>query len=205
MGWWLEQVVPRVAHACLDVAEVRELRPPVCEGLAGDVAEIGFGSGLNVPHYPAEVAGVWAIEPSDVAWRMARSRLAGSRIPVHRAGLDGQAMDLPDDRFDAVLSTFTLCTIPDVDVALAEVSRVLRPGGTFRFLEHGRSPEPRVARWQDRMQPVYGPVAGGCHLNRPIADIVDRSSLTVERVDRFHAGGAKPFAYVFRGHARKAA
>jgi ubiquinone/menaquinone biosynthesis C-methylase UbiE len=205
MGWWLEQVVPRVAHACLDVAEVRKLRPPVCEGLAGDVAEIGFGSGLNVPHYPAEVAGVWAIEPSDVAWRMARPRLAGSRIPVHRAGLDGQAMDLPDDRFDAVLSTFTLCTIPDVDVALAEVSRVLRPGGTFHFLEHGRSPEPRVARWQDRMQPVYGPVAGGCHLNRPIADIVDRSSLAVERVDRFYAGGAKPFAYLFRGHARKAA
>ena len=138
MGWWLEQVVPRVAHACLDVAEVRKLRPPVCEGLAGDVAEIGFGSGLNVPHYPAEVAGVWAIEPSDVAWRMARPRLAGSRIPVHRAGLDGQAVDLPDDRFDAVLSTFTLCTIPDVDVALAEVSRVLRPGGTFHFLENGR-------------------------------------------------------------------
>ena len=205
MGWWLEQVVPRVANKCLDVPEVRELRPRVCEGLAGDVAEIGFGSGLNVPYYPPDVAGIWAVEPSDVAWRMAQPRMADSRVPVERAGLDGQAMDLPDERFDAVLSTFTLCTIPDVDAALAEVSRVLRPGGTFHFLEHGRSPEPTIARWQDRIQPVYGPVAGGCHINRPIADIVERSGLAVEQLDSFYAKGAKAFAYAFRGLARKTA
>nr|CAA9327615.1 MAG: hypothetical protein AVDCRST_MAG46-1235 [uncultured Nocardioidaceae bacterium] len=204
MGWWQDQVVPRVVHRCLDVARVRELRPPVCEGLAGDVAEIGFGSGLNIPCYPAAVAGVWAVEPSDVAWRMAEPRLAQSPVPVERAGLDGQAMDLPDDRFDAVLSTFTLCTIPDAGAALSEVARVLRPGGTFHFLEHGRSPEPTVARWQDRVQPVYGPLAGGCHIDRPVADLVHRSGLAVERIDRFYANGPKPFAYIFRGQARKA-
>lgn len=134
MGWWAKQVVPRINDKRLDTGEVREWRPQVCADLRGDVAEIGFGSGLNVPHYPSEVTGVWAVEPSDVAWGLAQHRIATSPVPVRRAGLDGAALDLSDDRLDAMLSTFTFCTIPHLEAALEEVHRVLRPGGALHFL-----------------------------------------------------------------------
>jgi SAM-dependent methyltransferase len=205
MGWWREHIVPRMVDTCLGTADVADLRTRAVAGLTGDVVEVGFGSGHNVAHYPDEVTGVWAVEPSDVAWSLAAPRMAGDSVPVRRAGLDGQALRLPADRFDSALSTFTLCTIPDPDAALAELRRVLRPGGRLHFLEHGRSPDRSVARWQDRLQPVQHRVAGGCHLNRPIADIVERSGLVVEELDAFYARGPKVLAYVFLGRARKAA
>jgi ubiquinone/menaquinone biosynthesis C-methylase UbiE len=198
-------VVPRIVDKALETKQVRELRRRVCAGLSGDLAEIGFGSGLNVAHYPDVVAGVWAVEPSDLAWSIAQPRVAASTMPVRRAGLDGQALELPDDRFDTALSTFSMCTIPDVDAALGEVRRVLRPGGALHFLEHGRSPDASVARWQDRLQPIQYRLAGGCHLDRPIAELVERSGLVVEELDRFYAAGPKPLAYVFLGRARKVA
>ncbi len=199
MGLWSDQVVPRVVNATLDVAEVRELRSRICRDLSGDVVEVGFGSGLNIPHYPSTVAGVWAVEPSEVSWRLAQPRIAGCGASVQRAGLDGAALDLPDDRFDAALSTFTFCTIPRLDVALAEIMRVLRPGGRLYFLEHGRSPDEHVARWQDRLQPIWGRVTAGCHLTRPIADHVQRSGMQVEELETFYARGATPFSYVSLG------
>lgn len=205
MGWWARQVVPRVNNRSLDTAEVRQWRPRVCGGLSGDVVEIGFGSGLNVPHYPPAVTAVWAIEPSDVAWDLARPRIAASRVPVRRAGLDGAALDLPDDRFDAVLSTFSFCTIPDLDAALVEVHRVLRPGGALHFLEHGLSPEAAVAAWQDRLTPFNARVSDGCRLNRPIADHVDRSLLQLEALETFYGNGPKAMAHAFLGVGRKAA
>lgn len=206
MGWWREQVVPRMVDTCLGNTDVAKLRTRAAAGLTGDVVEVGFGSGHNIAHYPDEVSGVWAVEPSDVAWSLAAPRVAADTTPpVQRAGLDGQALRLPDDRFDSALSTFTFCTIPDPDAALAELLRVLRPGGRLHFLEHGRSPDGSVARWQDRLQPVQHRVAGGCHLNRPIPDIVERSGLVVEKLDAFYARGPKVLAYVFLGRARKAA
>ena len=203
MGWWHERVVPRIVDKALETKQVRVLRGRACAGLSGDLAEIGFGSGLNVAHYPGAVAGVWAVEPADLAWSLAQPRVAASAVPVHRAGLDGQALELPDDRFDTALSTFSLCTIPDVDAALGEVRRVLRPGGALHFLEHGRSPDASVARWQDRLQPIQYRLAGGCHLDRPIADLVERSGLVVEELETFYAVGPKPLAYLFLGRARK--
>ncbi len=203
MGWWREQVVPRVANKSLDTKEVRELRPRVCTGLRGEVLEIGFGSGLNIAHYPSAVTGVWAVEPSDVAWGLAQKRITDSSTAVHRAGLDGEVLDFSNSRFDAVLSTFTFCTIPDLDAALSEVSRVLKPGGSVHFLEHGRSPDEKVSRWQDRLQPINGRVAGGCHINRPIGQHLEGSDLAVEELETFYAKGPKPFAYAFLGRARK--
>ncbi len=202
MAWWRERVLPRIVDRALDSAEVHRLRARACAGLAGDVLEVGFGSGLNLAHYPAGVTGVWAVEPSDLAWRMAQRRLgADQRFPVYRAGLDGQRLELPDGRFDAVLSTFTMCTIPDLGLAMAEMRRVLRPGGSVHFVEHGRAPDARVARWQDRIQPIHGRVAGGCHLDRSIADEVRRCGLEVEELDTFYLKGPRPFGCIFLGRA----
>jgi len=203
VGWWGEQVVPRLVDRFLGTAEITGMRQRACAGLTGDVVELGFGSGRNVPHYPPEVTSVWAIEPSDVAWRKARPRIGARDVDVRRAGLDGQTLDLPADRFDSALSTFTMCTIPDLDAALAEIRRVLRPGAALHFVEHGRSPDSGVARWQDRLQPVHGRLAGGCHLDRPIGDHIERSGLLIETLDTCYERGPKPFGYISLGSARK--
>ena len=201
MTWWDAHVVPRLVDWCCGLAEVDKLREPVCSGLAGDVLEIGFGSGLNVPHYPAAVERVTAVEPSDVAWRMAAPRVARARAEVVRGGLDGQHLDLPAASYDHALSTFTLCTIPDLDSALAEVRRVLRPGGLLHFVEHGLAPDRRVARWQHRLTPLQRRLAGGCHLDRPILAAVERAGFALEDADRFYGRGPKVASSFYRGSA----
>ncbi len=177
--WWDERVVPRLADASLKGQEVGELRRDSLRPLAGDVLEFGFGSGLNVRWYPDAVTSVTAVEPSDLAWELSERRRARTDLPITRGHLDGQRLDEPDASYDAVLSTFTLCTIPDVDAALAEVRRVLRPGGVLCFLEHGLSPDPRVAAWQRRFEPMQRTFAGGCHLTRDTAALVEAAGLRV--------------------------
>ncbi|NUS51702.1 MAG: class I SAM-dependent methyltransferase [Nocardioidaceae bacterium] len=194
MAFYGDQVLPRLINvACGMGPEVRELRERTCAELHGEVVEIGFGSGLNVPHYPSAVARVAAVEPADVGWRLAKGRVAASPVPVDRAGLDGQRLPFADDTFDCALSTWTMCTIPDVDLALAELRRVLRPGGTLHFLEHGLAPDESVARWQRRLEPVQRRVAGGCHLTRRIVDLVEGAGFEVRQVDVFYEKGAPRF------------
>lgn len=203
MGWWTDHVVPRMADRCLGSGDVHELRARTCTGLRGDVVEVGFGSGLNSGHYPKDVSRVDAVEPSDVAWRMAQPAVARTHVHVERAGLDGQSLDLASASYDGALSTFTMCTIPDLNAALSEIVRVLRPGGVLHFVEHGLSPDARVARWQRRLQPLNGRVAGGCHLDRPIRDHIERSGLVVEELDTFYALSPRPFGYLYLGRATK--
>lgn len=203
MGWWTEQVVPRITDKACGLEEIHKLRSRVCEGLAGDVVEVGFGSGLNVTHYPPEVRAVSAVEPSDVAWGIARPRIEAIPADVTRAGLDGQALDLDAAAYDFALSTFTMCTIPDLDSALKEIRRVLKPGGSLHFVEHGLAPDPRVAKWQGRLQPIQGRVAGGCHLNRPIREHLERSGLRLDRIETFYGAGAKVTSYLYLGCAVK--
>jgi len=169
------------------------LRRRVCEGLHGQVLEVGFGSGHNIPFYPAEVTGVAAIEPADTGWKLAGKRLAAARVPIQRTGLDGQSLPLPDNSCDAALSTFTLCTIPDVAAALLEIQRVLKPGGTLHFLEHGLAPDEPVRRWQHRLEPVQKRVFGGCHLTRPIADLLTDAGFSITEIDVFYEKGAPKF------------
>lgn len=208
MGWWNEQVVPRATDLLLGAGEVHKLRAKVCEGLEGEVLEIGFGSGLNIEHYPPAVTKVAAVEPSDVAWHIAETKHIGAAsAPVVRAGLDGQVLDLPDDSMDAGLSTFTLCTIPHLDAALSEMRRVLKPGGVFHFVEHGLAPDRNVAKWQHRLTPLQRRFAAGCHLDRPIAEAISASGLVIEQLETFYlpapVPGAKVAGHLYLGRAVK--
>lgn len=202
MGLWTDHVVPRLAERMLDSEAVRRGRAGVCAGLAGDVVELGFGSGLNVPHYPRAVGGVWAVDPSAVGRRLAGDRVADSAVPVQYAGQTAESLPFPDRRFDAALSTFTLCTIPDVRQALCEVVRVLRPGGRFHFLEHGLAPDGPVARWQGRLAPLNRALAGGCHLDRDIGTLIRDAGLEMVELSTYYGEGPRPFAYRYQGVAR---
>ena len=201
MGWWGERVVPRMVDAALRTPEVDRHRALTLAGLSGTVLEIGFGSGLNLPHYPAAVERVLAVEPSDLAWRLAESRRGERTRPVERVGLDGQHLPLPDAAVDGVVSTFTLCTIPAVATALAEVRRVLRPGRALHFLEHGRAPEPGVRAWQRRLQPLQSRLIGGCRLNRPIDDLITGAEFEIVELVQEYGDGPRPFSYLYRGRA----
>ncbi len=193
MGIYREQVLPRVVNVACGMKNVEPFRQRVCERLEGDVVEIGFGSGLNVPFYPPAVKSVAAVEPADVGWSLAAERLSATSVPVTRAGLDGQVLDLPDNGCDAALSTWTMCTIPDIYAALAELRRVLKPGGTLHFLEHGLAPDESVRRWQHRLEPVQKRVFGGCHLTRPITDLVTNAGFTITDVEAYYEEGTPKF------------
>ena len=204
MGVWAERVVPRLTDAALDNAEIGELRSVACLGLHGRVLEIGFGSGLNLPHCPPEVASVSAVEPSDAGWALSRRRRAESAVPVERIGLDGQRIEAEDASYDAALSTFTLCTIPDAAAALAEICRVLRPGGMFHFLEHGLAPDAPVAVWQRRLDPLQGLVFAGCHLTRDMPALVVDAGLEMTLLEQRYLPGpriGRPWTYGYLGRA----
>ena len=194
MGFYGTQVLPRIVNVACGTKATQPLRRRVCAGLAGDVVEIGFGTGHNVPFYPSAVTRVDAVEPADLGWQLAAGRLSDTSVPVRRCGLDGQSLPFPDDSYDAALSTWTLCTIPDPVAALREVHRVLRPGGTLHFLEHGLAPDEQVRRWQRRIEPVNKKVFGGCHLTRPIADLLTTAGFTITELDVFYEKGAPRFA-----------
>jgi ubiquinone/menaquinone biosynthesis C-methylase UbiE len=167
------------------------------------VLEVGFGSGLNVPHYPPAVTRVRAADPATIGRKLAAKRVASRSVPVEYVDLDGQALSLESASIDHVLTTWTLCSIPDVDSALSEIRRVLRSGGLFHFVEHGRSPDPNVAAWQNRLTPIQRRVPAGCHLNRPINQLVLNSGLELTRLENYYAKGPRPFCYTFEGVATK--
>lgn len=204
MGLYAERILPRLVDKVCGTKPMRPLRARACAGLAGEVLEIGFGSGLNVAYYPDAVVAVTAVEPSELAWKLAAPRVAAAAVPVRRAGLDGQALPFGDDAFDSALSTWTLCTIPDVAVALAELRRVLKPGGELHFLEHGLAPDPKVQRWQYRLDPIEKRMAGGCTFSRPIVDLLTGAGFEIADLDRFYLDGPKFAGAVSLGVARAA-
>jgi len=201
MGFYREQVLPRLVDRACRTASLASWRAEVTDGLEGRVVEIGFGSGLNLEHYPATVDIVLAVEPAAVARRLAVRRIASSRVAVEHVGLDGQSIPLPDASSDSALSTFTLCTIPDVHRALLELRRVIRPGGRFHFLEHGLAPEPGVAVWQHRLEPLQRRLADGCHLTRDIPALIVDAGFVIERVEQRYAKGPRPWTWFTAGVA----
>ncbi|MFJ6750597.1 class I SAM-dependent methyltransferase [Streptomyces sp. NPDC091266] len=192
MGFYSEQVVPRLINVVCGLKTNEPLRRRVCAGLSGDVIEIGFGSGHNVPFYPSTVRSVTAIEPSDLGWKLAGERVRDARVPVRRAGLDGRSLPFEDGSFDAALSTWTLCTIPDAVTALREIRRVLTPAGILHFVEHGLAPEDdeHVRRLQRRLEPLQKRLLGGCHLTRQIVEMLTTAGFTVTELDVFYEEGA---------------
>ena len=201
MGLWEAQVVPRFTNVILGNKVFAKIRAEECEGLRGDVIEIGFGSGLNLPQLPPEVNGIWTVEPSSVAVKLAEKRIAASKVEVHLGQLTGERLDFPDDRFDAGLSTMTLCTIPDVESALTELRRVLKPGARFHFAEHGHAPDEKVAHRQDQLNGLQNRMAGGCNLNREIDVLLTKAGFEIETMRNFYLKGPKPMGYMYIGRA----
>jgi ubiquinone/menaquinone biosynthesis C-methylase UbiE len=189
MGLYNEHVLPRMINVGCGLKSAEPLRRRVCAGLEGNVLELGFGSGHNVPFYPVAVTQIDAVEPSDVGWKLAGKRLQQTRVPVKRSGLDGQSLPFPDASHDTAVSTWTLCTIPDVAAALREVRRVLKPGGTLHFVEHGLAPDESVRRGQRRLEPVQKRVFGGCHLTRQVVELLTDAGFTITELDVFYEDG----------------
>ena len=196
-----DRILPWLMDRATRSRAFAKMRMAATAGLAGEVLEIGFGSGLNLAYLPDEVVRVHAVDPSLAGREIAGPRIAARAIPVEWVGLDGAAIDLPDASVDCALSTLTLCTIPDVEAALAEVRRVLRPGGTFSFFEHGASPSPRTARWQRRLTPAQRALFGGCRLDRHIFDLVRNAGFVLGEHADFRQRPATAMFHMYVGRA----
>lgn len=201
MGVYREQVLPRLIDRMCGVHGLARWRAAAADGLRGRVVEVGFGSGLNVEHYPAGVDTVFVLEPSRVAMRLAQPRIDRGEVKVEHVGPDGGAIALDDDSCDAGLVTFTLCTVPDASLVLDELRRVLRPGGRLHFLEHGVAPDASVAAWQRRIEPLQRRLADGCRLTRDPVALVKKAGFAVEDLEQGYVPGPRPWSWFTRGAA----
>jgi ubiquinone/menaquinone biosynthesis C-methylase UbiE len=199
MGFYRNQILPRLTHLAMSTKEATRQRHQALAGVAGDVLELGIGSGLNLPHYGPGVRRVVGVEPSVTAARMAEERIQKAGFPVEIVAGEAESLAVEEGRFDAVVSTFTLCTIPDVAGALATARRALKPGGRFFFLEHGLSGEPRVQKWQRRLEPLQKLVGGGCHLTRDPRALIESAGFAISGLETFYARGPEPFSFLYRG------
>jgi ubiquinone/menaquinone biosynthesis C-methylase UbiE len=202
MNFYDDHVLPRIINVAMNTKENRKIRSRVCAELTGDIVEIGFGTGHNLPFLPPAAKSLRAVEPSQLGVRLARTRIAHSSVPVEVVGLDGQRLPMEDDTADSLLCTWSLCTIPDPVAAVAEMRRVLRPAGTLHFVEHGRAPDESVRRWQQRLDGIQQRVAGGCHLGRDIPAIIEAGGLKITTMHSYYGKGEpKPYAALYEGVA----
>lgn len=188
-------ILPRIVDCVCGSTVVGHQRRLVVPRAFGRVLEVGFGSGLNLPHYDrSRVGQLWALEPSAPMRALAAPAIAASGLDVRLLDMPAEALPLPDHSVDSIVVTFSLCTIPDAMAALRQMHRVLRPGGSLLFCEHGAAPDARVRRWQDRLDGLWGRFAGGCHLNREVADMITSAAFRMEWMDSAYLPGTPRFA-----------
>lgn len=205
MSFYENRILPYMLNVFMNTEGTREERQRSLARVNGAVLEVGFGSGLNLPYYPETVTKVVGVDPSRTSAHLARKRIAAASFPVEFVGLSAEKLPVAEASFDSVVSTFTLCTIPNVSSALAEMWRALKPEGRFYFVEHGHADDPGVARWQERLNGIERKVFGGCHLNRDISVLIRQAGFEIERLEHAYMKGAPKFAgFLYRGVAKRA-
>lgn len=207
MSFYEDRILPHIIDCACSMGQVMKLRSEVVPRARGRVLEVGMGSAINLQFYRAnQVEMVYGLEPSEGMRRKARPNLEKSPVTVEWLDLPGEKIPLEKDSVDTVLLTFTLCTIPDWQAALEQMWRVLKPGGELLFLEHGESPDERTRKWQHRITPGWKKLAGGCHLNRHIADLIRQGGFQIEELENLYVPRAPRIAgYIYKGRAIKPA
>ena len=195
MGFYNDKVVPRLVTCACGTKPILKQREKVVPQARGHVLEIGMGAGHNLPYYRTEqVERVVGIDPCSTSWTLAQPRAASLGVPLEFIEGSAESMPLPDEEFDTVLMTYSLCTIPDAQSALQEIRRVLKPGGRLVFCEHGEAPDASVARWQQRINPVWRKLLGGCNLNRPITRWISDAGFSIGAMDQMYLPGTPRIA-----------
>lgn len=203
MGLYSNYVLPQLVNLSCSASPHRRQREKVVPQAHGEVLEVGFGSGLNLPFYDAtRVTKLWALEPSRGMRRLAASAVAEATLEVEFLELPGEQIPLPDASVDTVLMTYTLCTIDDSQAALRGMARVLKPGGKLIFCEHGAAPDASVRRWQDRLNPIWRRFAGGCNLNRDVPRVLSDGGFAIDRIETMYLPGWRPGTFNYWGAAR---
>lgn len=201
-NWYERHLLPYLIDMACGIGPVKKQREKVVPLAHGRVLEIGIGTGLNLPHYDAaRVDHIVGLDPGTEMHALARKRLEATGLAVELVGLSAERIPYGDATFDSVLVTFSLCTIPDPVAALREMRRVLKPQGRLIFCEHGRAPDASVARWQDRLTPVWSKFAGGCHLNRDIPALLEQAGFVCENLQTMYLPGPRPLTFNYWGTA----
>lgn len=202
MSFYHDHILPHAIHCACGVKPFERQRAQLIPQAHGDVLEIGVGSGLNIPHYRREqVKSLTVIDPSEAIWKKRDKQTADSALGLRFINAKAEHLPLESNRFDVVVTTYTLCTIADTDQALYEIRRVLRPGGKLLFSEHGSAPDLSVRRWQNRLTPLWKKLGGGCHLNRDIPVLLKRGGFNIVEMESFYLQGWRPAAFNYRGIA----
>ena len=195
MGFYDDNILPRVINCACGTSPIKKQRDKILPRASGIVLEIGIGTGMNLPHYdPSRVSKVIGLDPSEKSWELAGERAAHLDFDLEFIGLPGEEIPLDDASVDTVLVTYALCTIPDPVSALRGMARVLRPGGSLLFCEHGRAPDMAVRKWQDRINPLWRPLLGGCNLNRDIPGLLCNGGFQVLEMEQMYLPGTPKFA-----------
>jgi ubiquinone/menaquinone biosynthesis C-methylase UbiE len=204
MSVWSDSIFPRFLDwTARDNDELKELRTRALAPARGRVLELGFGTGLNLPHYPPSITQIVAVDPNPGMARIAHRRIQDLGMTVEHHQSSAESLSFDTGSFDSVVCTLTLCSIPNVQAALAEVTRVLKPGGQFLFFEHGRHADSSVAKWQDRLNPLWKVVFDGCHINRDIAQLVSGAGLALRAIEHPRMRAPGFVAYVYLGRAMR--
>ncbi|MBX9828064.1 MAG: methyltransferase domain-containing protein [Xanthobacteraceae bacterium] len=201
MGFYQDRILPHLINLAMRQRNLAIYRQRLMPAARGRVLEVGIGSGFNLPYYTANVERVVGLDPSPKLLEMTRGAAGRVRIPVDLIESSAESIPLDSGSIDTIVTTWTMCSIPDIQRALDEMRRVLRPGGRLLFVEHGRSPDLGVRRWQDALTPAWRRISGGCHLNRAISELIETAGFRVERLETGYTQGPRPMTFMYEGSA----